>query len=205
MPKLTLRYMQLPDITQVVAIDQASFDPAWSARSYAYEISESIYSHMAVLERSDEQPVKGWRRWLSGYRSPSEANQQIVAYGGLWSITGEGHISTIASHPASRGNSYGEIVLAGMVRRALTLEAEYVVLEVRVSNTIAQKLYAKYEFKTVAVKPKYYRNNNEDAYDMRLDLSDEAMIARFDRRYSMLQSKQPFIDLYSEAQPPRKK
>lgn len=197
--------MQFSDISQVVTIDQASFDPAWSARSYAYEIGESLYSHMVVLERSQEQPFTGWRRLFGTYFRAPEIQRQIVAYGGLWNITGEGHISTIASHPAWRGHGYGEIVLAGMIRRALTLEAEYVVLEVRVSNTIAQKLYAKYEFKTVAVKPKYYRNNNEDAYDMRLDITDEAMIARFDRRYAALQSRLPFIDQYTEAPPPRRK
>jgi ribosomal-protein-alanine acetyltransferase len=159
---------------------------------------------MVVLERSEILPQTGWRRLFGSYLRPAETQRQIVAYGGLWSITGEGHISTIASHPAWRGQGFGEIVLAGMIRRALVLEAENVVLEVRVSNTIAQKLYVKYEFKTTAIKPKYYRNNNEDAYDMRLDLTDEALIARFDRRYAALQAYSPFTDLYTE-EPPRKK
>lgn len=205
MPSLTLRYMQMADIPQVVSIDNASFDPAWSARSYAYEVSESIYSHMVTLERVEDQKVNGWRRLFRTWGNQPEPPRQVVAYGGLWNISGEGHISTIASHPGWRGNGFGEIVLAGMIRRALTLDAEYVVLEVRVSNTVAQNLYAKYEFKTIAVKPKYYRNNNEDAYDMRLDLTDEAMIARFDRRFTALQERHGFIDLYTDALPPRRK
>jgi hypothetical protein len=46
---LALRYMRMSDIPQVVMIDQLSFDPPWSARSYSFEVSESNYSHMLVL------------------------------------------------------------------------------------------------------------------------------------------------------------
>lgn len=205
MANLTLRYMQIVDIQQVVAIDNVSFDPAWSARSYAYEISESSYSHMAVLERAVEQPTPGWRRFFKGLSGQREVQRQIVAYGGLWNIAGEGHISTIATHPDWRGHGFGEIVLAGMIRRALTLDAEYVVLEVRVSNAVAQKLYQKYEFKTVAVKPRYYRNNNEDAYDMRLDLTDEAIIARFDQRFGQIKERHRFNDVYTDVKTPKKR
>lgn len=205
MANLTLRYMQIADIPQVVAIDNVSFDPAWSARSYAYEIGESSYSHMVVLERSIEQPTPGWRRFFKSLSGQREVQRQIVAYGGLWHIAGEGHISTIATHPDWRGQGFGEIVLAGMVRRALSMDAEYVVLEVRVSNAVAQRLYQKYEFKTVAVKPRYYRNNNEDAYDMRLDLTDETIIARFDQRFANIKAMLPFTDLYTDSGSPKKR
>jgi [ribosomal protein S18]-alanine N-acetyltransferase len=204
MATLILRYMQIIDIPQVVAIDNVSFDPAWSARSYAYEIGESSYSHMVVLERIVEQPMPRWKRIFKSLSGQREAHRHIVAYGGLWNIAGEGHISTIAAHPDWRGHGFGEIVLAGMIRRALTLDAEYVVLEVRVSNAVAQNLYQKYEFKTAAVKPRYYRNNNEDAYDMRLDLTDETIIARFDQRFGHLKTRQPFTDLYTDVESPKK-
>jgi [ribosomal protein S18]-alanine N-acetyltransferase len=202
-PKLTLRYMRPGDIPQVVAIDNESFNPPWSARSYAYEVSESSYSHMVVLENGPaEAPVNGWRRWLQSWVRPSGL---VVGYGGLWYIAGEGHISTIATHPDHRGLGYGEILLAAMIHRAITLQAEYIVLEVRVTNTIAQNLYRKYEFEIFGTKPNYYRLDNEDAYDMRLDLTDEAMIVRFERRLAAIRAQQPFIDLYSEAPSPKRK
>ncbi len=193
--KLSLRYMRSGDIPQVVAIDNVSFNPPWSARSYAFEVGESSYSHMVVLENGQPGPsVNGWRRWLQPWVRP---NGMIVGYGGLWYIAGEGHISTIATHPDQRGRGYGEILLAAMLRRAITLQAEYIVLEVRVSNEIAQNLYTKYEFRTVGTKPNYYRLDNEDAYDMRLDLTDEAMLARFDQRYAALQARIAFVDEYT--------
>ncbi|HLV34707.1 MAG TPA: ribosomal protein S18-alanine N-acetyltransferase [Spirillospora sp.] len=202
-PKLTLRYMRPGDIPQVVAIDNESFNPPWSARSYAYEVSESSYSHMVVLENGPtEAPVNGWRRWLQSWVRPRGL---VVGYGGLWYIAGEGHISTIATHPDHRGLGYGEILLAAMIQRAITLQAEYIVLEVRVTNTIAQNLYRKYEFEIFGTKPNYYRLDNEDAYDMRLDLTDKAMIARFKRRFAAIRAQQPFIDLYSEVPSPKRK
>ena len=200
---LTLRYMRPGDIAQVVAIDNQSFNPPWSARSYVYEVSDTSYSHMAVLETGTQpEPEHGWRRWLQPWVRTSSI---VLGYGGLWYIAGEGHISTIAAHPNQRGNGYGEILLASMIRRAITLQAEYIVLEVRVSNTVAQSLYHKYEFVTVGTKPNYYRADNEDAYDMRLDLTDELMLARFDQRFAALRARLPFNDQYTEVPSPKKK
>lgn len=199
MSKLLLRYMQSGDIAQVLTIDSQSFNPPWSARSYAYEIGESSYSHMVVLTDHREQPrPTGWRRWLQTVNPPA-SNGTILGYAGLWHIADEGHISTIATHPDHRGNGYGEILLAAMIYRAITLQASYIVLEVRVSNTVAQNLYQKYEFKTVSTKVNYYRSDNEDAYDMRLDLRDKAMLTRFYDRYWAIKQQQPFVDQYTNA------
>ena len=200
---LTLRYMRLPDIPEVTVIDQHSFDPAWSARSYQFEISESTYSYMVALEFEDAKLIPGWRRLVPGLNGGSD-NRRIVGYGGLWNIMDEAHISTIATHPEYRGRGWGEILLAGMIRRAMRLEAEYMVLEVRVSNTVAQNLYLKYGFKTVGTKPKYYHNNGEDAYDMRLNLDHRYYRAHFEERYAKLIEQHDLIDQYSEAAPPRR-
>jgi ribosomal-protein-alanine N-acetyltransferase len=199
-PDLTLRYMDNPDLPEVVAIDELSFKPAWPERSYRFEIHESQVSYMAVLEKLEEREVSGFKRLLNslqGKNQDKEAKPVVVAYGGLWKIADEAHISTIASHPDYRGKKYGEIVLAGMIGRAILLGAAYIVLEVRVSNTIAQKLYG---FTIEGVKPKYYHHDNEDAYDMRLILTDEA-IANYRKLYAKLAPR--FRDWYSETPHPR--
>lgn len=201
---LTLRYMRLEDVPQVITIDKLSFDPPWSTRSYNYEITESNYIHMVVLEQDETpRPATGLRRLvrnLSG--APSVASHKIVAYGGLWHIVDEAHISTIATHPDERGKGYGEIVLAAMVRRAVTLKAAYIVLEVRVSNLAAQALYKKYEFEIVDTKPRYYHNNGEDAYDMRLNIDDVARRERIHKRFAEILYEYGVEDRYSDAPPP---
>jgi [ribosomal protein S18]-alanine N-acetyltransferase len=193
---LTLRYMRLADVPQVVAIDQVSFRPPWSARSYAYEITESTYSHMVVLEDSEgEQPLSLWQRLLG---TPRDVPRRILGYGGLWNISDEAHISTIASHPAYRGRGLGEIALAGMVVKAIFMRASYIILEVRVSNVAAQNLYKKYAFDVFELKKGYYHSDGEDAYDMRLDLVDAERRNRLLDQYAALKRRIPFTDLYTQ-------
>ena len=127
---------------------------------------------------------------------------EILGYGGLWKIEGEAHISTIAIHPANRGLGYGEILLAGMFGKALQLDAEFIVLEVRVSNSVAQSLYQKYGFNRVARKKNYYRSDNEDAWDMRVSLGRDTR-HRFDRLYEKLRLHHGFSDGYSRSPHPR--
>lgn len=201
---LNLRYMKVADVSQVVEIDNASFKPAWPERSYRFEINESQVSYMQVLEKCENRPVTGFKRILNSLRGQDdmEAQPVIVGYGGLWKIADEAHISTIASHPEYRGLKYGEILLVGMIGRSIALDAGYVVLEVRVSNEVAQALYHKYDFKIHGVKPEYYHHDREDAYDMRLELT-EATIHAFRQRYDRLMRQAPFSDNYSHVSHPR--
>lgn len=201
---IRLRYMTIPDIPQVVAIDREAFTLSWSARSYAYEVSQSSYSYMLVVEDEQTTPVHGLRRLLYGIsRRPAQhVQRQMLAYGGLWNIMDEAHISTIASHPQWRGQGYGELALVAMLRRSLTLAAAYIVLEVRVSNHVAQNLYRKYGFEVVNTKTGYYQDDNEDAYDMRLDLLAPGVRDRIEGRYRALQTHHAFTDDYSDSPRP---
>lgn len=190
--------MTVTDLPLVMEIDRLSFEIPWSEKSYRYEINESNQSFMVVLEWSREREATRWQRWLN-IRPYGE--RYIVGYGGMWFIAGEAHISTIAVHPKARGRGWGEILLAGMVRRGLLLHADEVALEVRVSNRRAQNLYRKYAFKTVDVKQRYYRNNGEDAYDMRIDLHNAFICSEFEERYKALFEQHQLIDTFSPPQP----
>lgn len=201
-PMLRLRYMTYEDIAQIVHIEQEAFLTPWSARSYAYEVGESSYSYMVVLENPAPRPLTGWKRLIRSFNGKTPQGQ-IVSYGGLWNIADEAHISTIASHEDWRGRGCGELVLAAMIRKAILLNAVYVVLEVRVTNTVAQNLYRKYEFEVVDTKKRYYRDNNEDAYDMRLFLDKPGIHERFAARYAAIAARLPHDDLYTETPRPR--
>jgi len=200
---LNLRYMRSADITRVVAIDRQAFTTPWSARSYAYEVGESTYSHMVVLERTEERQVQGWRRLLRGLSGAEtqEVVTEVIGYGGLWNIMDEAHISTVATAPEVRGNGYGELLLAAMIRRSITLDAAYVVLEVRVSNTVAQHLYQKYDFEITDRKKNYYRDDGEDAFDMRLDLT-QTTIRQFHERFEAVKAQHTFTDFYTNSPRP---
>ena len=207
---MTLRYMRLDDVPHVHAIDKLCFQPPWSSDSYSFEITESHISHMVVLEQQTlpaPAPVEeGWLQRVSGWLGQEAradiAKGIVLGYGGLWKIDGEAHISTIATHPKQRGYGYGELLLAGMFRKALRLGAAYLVLEVRISNAIAQNLYQKYGFSRYGRKRNYYRSNNEDALDMRAQL-DSGTRRNVERLYEELQGKFAIRDEYSEMRHPR--
>ena len=203
---LTLRYMRNSDVPRVMDIETASFTPSWGEHSFHFEIEQSRVSYMLVVTETLQRPTQGLRRWwdsMRGVADSQEEGEHVVSFGGLWHIEDEGHISTIASHPQHRGRHFGEIALAGMVQQAMRRRAKYMVLEVRVSNTVAQKLYLKYGFQVTAVKRAYYQNNKEDAYDMRLYFGDTGMLEKQAQLYADLQARVPFVDLYTHTPHPR--
>ena len=209
---LSLRYMNRSDIKPVAAIDAMCFQPPWSRDSYAFEINESRVSHMVVLEdlsvpmQLEQAAPDHWldrlRGRLRGQTSAVNGTGTVLGYGGLWKIEGEAHVSTIATHPHRRGMGYGEILLAGMFGKALRLNAEFIVLEVRVTNLVAQSLYRKYGFSRFGRKRNYYRNDNEDAWDMRVSL-DRGNRRRYQRLLEELLQRHGFEDCYSRASNPQ--
>lgn len=199
MNSLCLRLMTLDDVSQVAAIEKRAFTVPWSPRTYAFEVTESESSHMVVLagRAPAAVPPSGLQRLLRGLGYQNGA-ALVLSYGGLWNLNDEAHISTIASHPDYRGHGFGEAALAGMMRRAIVIGAAYVALEVRVTNTGAQALYRKYGFETHGIKHKYYLDNQEDAYDMRVFLNDPQR-ATIEQLFIAIRDRLGFIDTYSEA------
>ena len=209
---LILRYMRVEDIPLVNNIDSLCFEPPWSKDSYAFEIKESRISHMVVLEEqlnattvAAAEEEGWWQRfglWLRHGSPAAVETGAILGYGGLWKIDSEAHISTIATHPDHRGRGFGELLLAGMFRKALLLHAEYLVLEVRVSNEVAQNLYLKYGFSQHGRKRNYYRSDNEDAFDMRVQLDNGAR-ERCLQLYDQLSEIRNFRDNFTRVTHPR--
>ena len=139
---------------------------------------------------------------MRGNAPAAYSTGEILGYGGLWKIDGEAHISTIAIHPANRGLGYGEVLLAGMFGKALQLDAEFIVLEVRVSNSVAEPLPEVRASTAVARKKNYYRSDNEDAWDMAVSLGRDTR-HRFDRLYENSALHHGFSDSYSRSPHPR--
>jgi len=210
-----LRYMQLADIPQVIVLDNLSFPTPWNPKSYEFEIAQSQTSHMVTLTRPQSLPA-GWRGWWGRLRGQL-IESIVVGYAGMWVIAGEVHISTIAVHPAQRGQHLGEVILNGLMQRAMVLKSEYAILEVRTSNVPAQALYRKYGYEVIDTRSNYYRDNGEDAYIMQATPLDATYADRLhvltdrlkqrvwwvdrlavtDRRGSATLSDQPFSETSS--------
>lgn len=193
-----LRPMRREDITGVLDIDRVSFPIPWSEKTYQFEIDNRDTSHLVVIERQDgvHAPLPALQslfQRLLGNTTPGT----LVGYGGCWLIAGEAHISTIAVHSQFRGQGLGELLLAAMLQRTMTLGADYSVLEVRESNLTAQALYEKYEYVVIGRRKAYYRDNNEDALLMEVRPLNDVYRKRFDARMEVLHQRINVQDRFS--------
>ncbi|MDQ2908550.1 MAG: ribosomal protein S18-alanine N-acetyltransferase [Candidatus Eremiobacteraeota bacterium] len=146
--RLTIEPMTAADIRAVMQIEAVSFATSWPASALAGELSDNKLAHYFVG------------------RTSGGPSREIVAYGGIWVILEDSHVTTIAVHPALRGRHYGEEVLVRLLREAIERGASWITLEARESNVIAQNLYRKYGFTIVSVRRAYYSDNGENAVVM---------------------------------------
>jgi ribosomal-protein-alanine N-acetyltransferase len=187
--QITFDNMTWEDVPAVMAIEQRSFTLPWSANTYRHELLENANAHYYVLRRrTDSRRLPdGWLARLLGRRDPVVS---IVGYGGFWFIADEAHISTIAVEPEWRGRGLGEFLLVSMIERAMGLQAAQVTLEVREGNLVAQNLYRKYGFKITGKRPRYYQDNQENAFLMTVDgVNTETYRRLFDRLSADLSTK----------------
>jgi ribosomal-protein-alanine N-acetyltransferase len=142
--RLRIDAMTPADLPTVLHIEAASFSTAWPANAFANEIRDNKLAHY-FIGRLDER---------------------IVAYGGIWVILEDSHVTTIAVHPHFRGRRFGEEMMLKLLDEAIARGASWITLEVRESNVSAQKLYRKYGFTTVSTRRGYYSDNGENALVM---------------------------------------
>ncbi len=142
--RLVIEAMTDADVKDVLRIEQQSFSTQWPSNAFYQELHDNKLAHYFV----------------------GRIEKRLVAYGGIWVILEDSHITTIAVHPGCRGRKYGEIMLLRLLDEAISRGASWMTLEVRESNTIAQALYRKYGFTTVSTRKGYYSDNNENALVM---------------------------------------
>ena len=141
-----IRRMTLDDLAVVIPLDQISFSLPWPERSFRFELTENLAS----------------RCWVA------EVDERVVAMLVGWLLVDEPHIATIATHPDFRRQGIGARILAQAILDARAFGARLAFLEVRASNEVAQAMYRKFGFQTSGRRPKYYRDNGEDAILMTL-------------------------------------
>jgi ribosomal-protein-alanine N-acetyltransferase len=89
----------------------------------------------------------------------------VVGYVGLMLMAGDGHVANIATHPDRRRQGLATLLLATVLWDAIDRRCPAVTLEVRASNTAAQRLYGRFGFVAAGVRQRYYENT-EDAVVM---------------------------------------
>ena len=110
--KLLIEPMRVADLDAVHQIELASFNAPWPANAYRSELETNRLASYLVARIDD----------------------RIVAYGGMWLMVDEAHITTFAVHPAWRRQRIGERLLVAFLDLAADRSAREATLEVRLSN-----------------------------------------------------------------------
>ncbi len=143
--------MTLEDVASAHEIERLSFATPWPA--YAFE-----------------QELRGNRlaRYLAAH-----VGDRLVAFGGLWMMVDEAHVTTISVHPEWRRLGIGRRLMLALLELAVGIGARRMTLEVRPSNVGARALYADFGFAITGRRPGYYSDDGEDALVMTTPGLDE--------------------------------
>jgi ribosomal-protein-alanine N-acetyltransferase len=210
------------DIEQVSRVEAECFANPWPISAYQRELKRPEQNYYIVLRNepdiegvepaatsngsSDSSILSRSRKprrfgfWPFGRRDSSSVKAPIIGFAGMWNMLDESHITTIGVTPTWRGHGLGEVLFVTMLEEAKRRDVTWVTLEVRVTNTSAQNLYRKYGFTIQGRRPRYYSDNNEDAFIMWSEsLKDEDYLKRIEQLNRKLHHKIGFGD-YSHPQ-----
>lgn len=108
------------------------------------------------------------------YTVATTPDGMIVGYAGLMAIGTEGDVQTIAVDERLQGHGLGALLLTDLVDESARRGCEELLLEVRIDNFRAQRLYERFGFEPVGIRRGYYQPAGVDALVMRLDhLTDD--------------------------------
>lgn len=154
-----LREMRWWDIDPVLELEKDLFpEDAWSRGMFWSELAHA-------------RGPEATRRYVV-----AEEAGRIVGYAGLAASgtapdsgsAAVGDIQTIAVARGLQGTGLGGQLLTELLRAATAFECAEVMLECRVDNVRAQKLYERYGFEPIGFRRGYYQPGNVDALVMRL-------------------------------------
>jgi [ribosomal protein S18]-alanine N-acetyltransferase len=140
--RTAIRPLSYADLPQVMAIERRAFTTPWSLAMFVLELAKPSGLCLAALDRAGR---------LTGYLV-------CARYDTVW------HLMNVAVEPRLRRRGIARALLGEMIGRAGP-ESEYT-LEVRTSNAGAIALYEQFQFRSAGTRPRYYRDNGEDAVIM---------------------------------------
>lgn len=140
--------MNASHVPQIAQLEKRCFSDPWSEKSMASEL---------------ENPLSVWLVAVDG--------GQLIGYVGSQTVLGETDMMNLAVAPEARRQGTGRALVLALVDALTEKGSHSLMLEVRVSNTPAQKLYESLGFSQVGRRPKYYVNPREDALILRKEWS----------------------------------
>ena len=151
---LSLAPMTAAWLSEVAHIEKRAYAHPWSTGNFADSLRAGY--HASLL--------------LQG--------EQVLGYFVLMKGLDETHLLNITVTPEAQGQGHARRMLHEVVAWSARQGAQWLWLEVRVSNTRARRIYERYGFKEMGVRRNYYPLapfKREDAVVMNLPLSVEPL------------------------------
>jgi ribosomal-protein-alanine N-acetyltransferase len=129
--------MTLDDVSVVLKLERTIYPQPWSEGIFIDELS-----------RADRVYVV------------AEQDDAVVGYAGLMLVDADAHVTTLGVVPESRQAGLGTRLMLELIAAGLALGARNLTLEVRSTNTGAQRLYERFGMAAVGVRKHYYRDDD---------------------------------------------
>ena len=141
--------MNRSDLAEVLEIERACFTTPWGRSSFMAEIDNTGRSYpLVVRARVHEGPAP------------------LLGYACVWRVQDELWINNLAVRSSHRCLGLGTRLLQATLDMGRELGCEHALLEVRLSNHQARRLYRRQGFHTVGLRRRYYPDDLEDALVM---------------------------------------
>ncbi|MFI1484784.1 ribosomal protein S18-alanine N-acetyltransferase [Streptomyces sp. NPDC020747] len=158
MTTAVLREMRWWDIEPVLELEKDLFpEDAWSRGMFWSDLAHA------------RGPGATRRYVVAETAADTAGGARIVGYGGLAAAGDVGDVQTIAVAREHWGTGLGAQLLTELLRAATAFECAEVMLECRIDNVRAQKLYERFGFEAIGFRRGYYQPGNVDALVMRLN------------------------------------
>ncbi|WAX81872.1 ribosomal protein S18-alanine N-acetyltransferase [Streptomyces sp. KMM 9044] len=152
------------DIERVFQLERELFpEDAWSRGMFWSELA-----HARGPAATRRYVVAEEAGRLVGYAGLTSAGVAADGGEGTGGVAGVADVQTIAVRRDHWGTGLGARLLTDLLRAATAFECAEVLLECRIDNVRAQKLYERFGFETIGVRKGYYQPGNVDALVMRL-------------------------------------
>lgn len=157
-PYLTLRRMTLDDLEGVMHIERVSHRHPWSLELVRRELDHDWSTVILAMDVLTTEPVD------------RPEFEQIAGFIIFWLVHDEQHVLNVATDPRFRRRGVGRALMLEAEARSRRRGAVLSTLEVRRSNVGAIALYEQLGYRQVGVRPRYYQEDQEDAFVMTKDL-----------------------------------
>ncbi|REC32006.1 ribosomal-protein-alanine N-acetyltransferase [Enterococcus pseudoavium] len=135
------------DIKELIALERDVYfgETPWTKSAFLSEIHSPI-PHLYICIVTEQE--------------------ELVGFVGGRLIGDDTHITNVAVATAFQNRGIGQLLIDEVEKFAIMNDCETLSLEVRLSNTDAQRLYRRLGFVARNIRKNYYTENNEDALDM---------------------------------------